>query len=664
MSEWMWAPGEFEYKYATDFNMGRTKRGHLAMLLWKPDVITSYVKFFKKFVITKTERFRVYADGEVTVEANGRGRYVACEGGVYVLKPGEYVLSVYVYAKPSKIACVYIEGKQIISGKDWKCTFQDGIIRDVECGGFFRRTQSPNRYRLPVRKRSYVSVRDRDGYRIYDMGMDVFGFCCFVETSAKGSVDIYFGESEEEAKDFAFCELIDRVEFCSENVKTRTAKAFRYVCVKCNGEATYKDFYVKEEYRPQPRCVKAKFSDELLQKIWDVSIDTLQLCTREFFIDGIKRDRWIWSGDATQAYLMNWYSFFDEETVNRTQVALGGKGKITQHINTIIDYTLYWMISIYDTYFYTGNLEFLRMWYGRFLEIAEYVISCCDSRYRLQKKSQDWLFIDWGKGIHTKDDSYSFLQILLCKAMRCASKVSDLVEDSQRSTFFADVADSVYRDLQQNFYSKEAGAFIYGIKDEQQDSLVLRQPNIMAIFYEIATQEQANTILHSVLLNDSIPALETPYMRYYENSAYCILGQEERVVSEIKSYWGGMLALGATTFWELYRPEDQGVQHYGMYGAKYGKSLCHAWGASPIWLISRYVIGLSPANAGYSSYLLRPAQVDIGDFDVDYPAGNGRIRIRKQKNMWSVYSQELDGVIELCDKTVFVKKGGVVFFEA
>lgn len=122
--------------------------------------------------------------------------------------------------------------------------------------------------------------------------------------------------------------------------------------------------------------------------------------------------------------------------------------------------------------------------------------------------------------------------------------------------------------MQQNFYSKEAGAFIYGIKDEQQDSLVLRQPNIMAIFYEIATQEQANTILHSVLLNDSIPALETPYMRYYENSAYCILGQEERVVSEIKSYWGGMLALGATTFWELYRPEDQGVQHYGMYGAK------------------------------------------------------------------------------------------------
>ena len=79
-------------------------------------------------------------------------------------------------------------------------------------------------------------------------------------------------------------------------------------------------------------------------------------------------------------------------------------------------------------------------------------------------------------------------------------------------------------------------------------------------------------------------------------------------------------------------------------------------GATPIWLISRYVIGLSPANAGYSSYLLRPAQVDIGDFDVDYPAGNGRIRIRKQKNMWSVYSQEMDGVIELCDKTVFVKK--------
>ena len=43
-------------------------------------------------------------------------------------------------------------------------------------------------------------------------------------------------------------------------------------------------------------------NDEEINKIYDVAKYTLHLNTREFFIDGIKRDRWVWSGDAYQSY--------------------------------------------------------------------------------------------------------------------------------------------------------------------------------------------------------------------------------------------------------------------------------------------------------------------------------------------------------------------------
>ncbi|MEG0529329.1 MAG: hypothetical protein RR578_03250, partial [Bacilli bacterium] len=33
-------------------------------------------------------------------------------------------------------------------------------------------------------------------------------------------------------------------------------------------------------------------------------------------LDGIKRDRWAWSGDALQSYWMNFYTFFDEDVNN------------------------------------------------------------------------------------------------------------------------------------------------------------------------------------------------------------------------------------------------------------------------------------------------------------------------------------------------------------
>ena len=90
--------------------------------------------------------------------------------------------------------------------------------------------------------------------------------------------------------------------------------------------------YLPEEYRGNFRC-----NDEELNRIWEVGAYTMHLTTREFFIDGIKRDRWVWSGDAIQSYLMNYYLFFDNESVKRTIWLLRGKDPVTSHSNTIMD---------------------------------------------------------------------------------------------------------------------------------------------------------------------------------------------------------------------------------------------------------------------------------------------------------------------------------------
>ena len=74
----------------------------------------------------------------------------------------------------------------------------------------------------------------------------------------------------------------------------------------------------------------------------------------------------------------------------------------------------------------------------------------------------------------------------------------------------------------------------------------------------------------------------------------------------MKDYWGGMLKLGATSFWEEYNPDKKGAEHYAMYGREFGKSLCHAWGASPIYLLGKYYLGVKPISAGYATYVVEP----------------------------------------------------------
>ena len=53
------------------------------------------------------------------------------------------------------------------------------------------------------------------------------------------------------------------------------------------------------------------------------------------------------------------------------------------------------------------------------------------------------------------------------------------------------------------------------------------------------------------------------------------------------------------TFWEEFDPDLTGTDQYDMYGDRFGKSLCHAWAASPIYLLGRYFAGLRREDAGF-----------------------------------------------------------------
>jgi len=96
----------------------------------------------------------------------------------------------------------------------------------------------------------------------------------------------------------------------------------------------------------------------------------------------------------------------------------------------------------------------------------------------------------------------------------------------------------------------------------------------------------------------------------------------------MKSYWGGMLDLGATSFWEEYEPAKKGAKHYAMYGRPFGKSLCHAWGASPIYLLGKYYLGVKPLTAGYATYEVVPALGGLQWMEGTVPTPQGDIAVR------------------------------------
>jgi hypothetical protein len=186
--------------------------------------------------------------------------------------------------------------------------------------------------------------------------------------------------------------------------------------------------------------------------------------------------------------------------------------------------------------------------------------------------------------------------------------------------------------------------------DGRQTDNVTRYANMFSIFFDYFNAQQKQAVKNSVLLNNNIQKITTPYMRFYELEALCAMGEQNYVLKEMKDYWGGMLKLGATSFWEEYNPSKKGAEHYAMYGREFGKSLCHAWGASPIYLLGKYYLGVKPTSPGYATYLVEPNLGGLQWMQGKVPTPAGEIEMFAVKKQLRIKGAAGVGTLKLNSK--------------
>lgn len=63
------------------------------------------------------------------------------------------------------------------------------------------------------------------------------------------------------------------------------------------------------------------------------------------------------------------------------------------------------------------------------------------------------------------------------------------------------------------------------------------------------------------------------------------VGEKDKALELMRTYWGGMISLGADTFWEAFDPKDTNASPYGNAQVN---SFCHAWSCTPAWLLREY----------------------------------------------------------------------------
>lgn len=160
----------------------------------------------------------------------------------------------------------------------------------------------------------------------------------------------------------------------------------------------------------------------------------------------------------------------------------------------------------------------------------------------------------------------------------------------------------------------------------------------------LTAPEKANT---EVLARDGVHKMSTFY-GYYMLKARALAGDYQGAIDNIREYWGAMLDLGATTFWEDFdidwmknaaRIDELVPQRKTDVHATYGNycyegfrhSFCHGWASGPTSWLSQYVLGINVLQPGCTKIKLEPHLGDLEWVKGTFPTPLGILEVEHRK---------------------------------
>ena len=671
---WIWYPGDYEVWLSNNMQNRRTERGAFFPPFWRQDNHYVLMDFHRVYDLAQPEEIELYAEGQYNVKLDSK--MLPGTPTRLTIPAGKHKINIKVHAQ-DRVPAIFVKGPTIVSDSSWLVTYEDKEWIDetgkvsgqsgttwLKAGSwnFNDPNNRPSAFKLATEPWKAVDISRDAGGMVVDFGKETSRVASLERLQGKGKQSHYNGHSREEAMATETSETLDHLEVNQPQAKDlvlQGSRAFRYVNIRFDQGVKASGVSMLYEYLPVADRGKFRCNDDEINKIWDVAAYTLHLNTREFFIDGIKRDRWIWSGDAYQSYLMNYYLLFDSPSVTRTLLALRGKDPVTSHLNTIMDYTFYWFLGINDYYQYTGDKHFIRQFYPRMQSLMEFALNRRNKNGMVEGLAGDWVFIDWADGL-SKQGEVSFEQLLLCRSLETMATCAEVAADQAGAARYRQLAADLKTRIFETYWDAGKHALVHSRVNGVPTQNVTRYANMFAIFFDYLNAGQKQEVRQHVLLNDQVQKITTPYMRFYELEALAAMGEQTYVLKEMKDYWGGMLRLGATSFWEKYDPAETGAQHYAMYGRPFGRSLCHAWGASPIYLLGKYYLGVKPTTPAYSTYLVEPQLGGLQWMEGTVPTPKGQVQLYCSTTRIRVKGDEGTGTLRFKSKSKPSVKGARV----
>lgn len=371
-------------------------------------------------------------------------------------------------------------------------------------------------------------------------------------------------------------------------------------------------------------------NDDLLNQIWQTGAYTVHLNMQNYLWDGIKRDRLVWIGDMHPETSTIQKVFGFNAAVPRSLDLIRDETPIPGWMNDIPSYSMWWIILHRDWYFQNGDKEYLTEQKDYLLKLLSYIQNhvCKNGTNKIDNR-----FIDWPSS-GNEEAVNAGIQSLLILSMRAGYEICEILEEPTMAKTCEQTVQILKQNIPNHGGNKQAAALMVlaGLLDEEK------------VNQELLAVDGAKGI--------------SAFLGYYVLQARTIAGDIKGTLDLIREYWGGMLQLGATTFWEDFNiewlenaaridelPRNDQVDVHGTYGdhcyVKYRHSLCHGWASGPTAWMAEYVLGIKVLQPGCQVIEVKPNLGDLEWAEGTYPTPYGKVSVKHVKNKDGTVESEI-----------------------
>lgn len=391
--------------------------------------------------------------------------------------------------------------------------------------------------------------------------------------------------------------------------------------------------------------------DEALNRIWSISRYTTLMNSHDHLEDCPWRERALWVADAVVMGKVIYHLFGDTALLRKCLLqgariqnedgSIPGTGPERNGM-LLPDFCAHWLLGVRDYYRYSGDKALIRELLPVLQRLMGWFAAETDATGLIANAARPgWFcFIDWTPHID-KRDKVSAISMLYYAAATAMTELCGAVGEHEAAAAYTETHNRLKEAIRKNLWLEEQGAYSDCMDGNEVSSHLSLQTNFLAAWCGLMSESEMAAFIAAYYDTGKLVEIKGAFFQHIVLEVLAQLGMTGRALTLIRSFWGAMADRGATTWWETFDPSSPSCTVASTYQGNVPTYLwegpllsqCHAWGASPAYMLHHLVTGVNVLRLGEGIITLtKPAEEGPSRLQTALPTRFGRIQVAWERN--------------------------------